>query len=73
MMKWYLTFGQAHVHRVNGKTFDCDSVAVINGPDEKTCDEMAFDLFKGQFHHHQAELPDMSYYPRGLIEVNPEA
>ena len=70
-MKHYITFGQCHTHSLNGKTFDKDCVAVINGPNEKTCDEWAFKWFGGEFHHHSPELPDMKYYPRGLIEVNP--
>ena len=28
-MKMLVTFGQSHVHRVNGRTFDCDCVARI--------------------------------------------
>lgn len=69
-MKWYVTFGQKHVHSVNGKTFDKDCVAVIDGASAKLCDERAFKLFNGEFHHHSSELPDMSYYPRGLIHVD---
>ena len=68
-MKWYITFGQVHVHRVNGKTFDCDCVAVINCDTPKECDKMAFELFKGRFHEHSSRIPPMKYYPRGLIEV----
>lgn len=32
-MKTYVTFGQAHVHRINGKTFDADCVACIEHSD----------------------------------------
>lgn len=71
-MKWYITFGQVHVHSVGGKTFDKDCVAVINGSSPQECDKMAFELFNGRFHQHGAKMPDMSYYPRGLIEVNPD-
>ena len=70
-MKWYITCGQIHVHSVNGKTFDKDCVAVINGPDAKTCDGWAFEWFGGVFHEHSAKMPPMEYFPRGLIEVNP--
>lgn len=70
-MKWYITFGQIHVHRVNGKTFDADCVAVINGETPEQCDKMAFELFDGKFHEHSNRIPPMEYYPRGLIEVNP--
>ncbi len=70
-MKWYITFGQIHVHSVNGKTFDRNCVAVINGATAEECDARAFEWFDGVFHEHSAELPPMEYYPRGLIEVNP--
>jgi len=71
-MKWYITFGQVHVHSVGGRTFDKDCVAVVNGETPGQCDDMAFELFDGKFHGHSARMSDMSYYPRGLIEVNPE-
>jgi len=70
-MKWYITFGQVHAHRVNGKTFDCDCVGVINGDNPVQCDKLAFDLFKGKFHQHSSRIPNMEYFPRGFIEVNP--
>ena len=70
-MKWYITFGQIHAHSVNGKTFDKDCVAVINGETPEQCDKMAFDLFDGKFHEHSDSVPPMEYYPRGFIEVNP--
>jgi hypothetical protein len=31
----YFTFGQAHVHRVNGRTFDCDTVVKITAEDPR--------------------------------------
>lgn len=71
-MKWYITFGQCHAHSVNGRTFDKDCVAVINGETPEQCDKWAFEWFGGKFHGHSARLPPMEYYPRGLIEVNPE-
>ena len=70
-MRWYITFGQIHVHNVNGMVFDKDCVGVINGETPEQCDQMAFDLFQGRFHKYAAEMPKMKYFPRGLIEVNP--
>lgn len=72
-MKWYITFGQVHVHSVNGRTFDKDCVAVINGATPEQCDKMAFEWFRGKFHEHSGQMPPIKYFPRGLIEVNPEA
>ena len=72
MAKTYVTFGQDHVHYVNGKTFDCDCVAVINHKDSNGR-ELAFEIFGLQFCMEYPEKrfdhSSMHYYPRGLIEV----
>lgn len=72
-MKAYITFGQLHTHRVNGKTFDCDCVAVIEGNNEDECREKAFHYFNDKWHQCISEnnfKPEiMEYFPRGLIEV----
>jgi hypothetical protein len=59
-----------HVHSVNGKTFDKDCVAVIEGESAEQCDNLAFGLFGGKFHEHSSRIPPMEYYPRGFIKVN---
>ena len=71
MSKTYITFGQAHVHRVNGKTFDCDCIAVINCKDGKEGRELAIEYFDDKWSFEYFEkIPDMSFFPRGLIKVN---
>ena len=77
MSKTYITFGQIHVHRVNGKTFDCDCVAVINHEgDEGQGRKLAFEYFGHQWHESfdeerfERNADMMDFYPRGLIEVN---
>jgi len=75
MPKTYVTFGQDHAHRINGKTFDCDCVAVINCEDGSDGRNKAFEFFGGKFcfEYHEKEFnpDDLKYYRRGLIEVNP--
>lgn len=74
-MRTYITFGQIHVHSVNGKTFDKDCVGVVYSRTEGEGQELAFTFFNGVFHGHYPErlwredewLP---YYPRGYIDVN---
>lgn len=75
MPKTYITFGQVHVHSINGKTFDKDCIAVINCTDKADGRAKAFEFFDGTFHnqYHENEWkPDkmLPYFPRGLIEVN---
>ena len=50
MKKFYVTFGQVHTHSVNGKTFDKDSVAEIEAPNEREARDKAFDLFGNVWH-----------------------
>ena len=72
--KTYVTFGQAHTHRVNGITFDADCVAVIESEDYATGRARAFELFGEKFctsyfdddFDHDKML---SYFPRGLVSV----
>ena len=75
MPKTYVTFGQNHVHRVNGKTFDCECVAVINCPDHLTGRAKTFEYFNSKFrfeyHEDQWTTDKAQYFPRGFIEVNP--
>ena len=49
-MKVCITFGQIHVHSVNGKTFDKDCVAVIECEDYTDGRNKAFEYFDDKFH-----------------------
>ncbi len=72
-MKIYITFGQVHVHRVNGKTFDCDCVAVIEAENEEVGRKVAFAHFEDKWCFSYDETTfkhgDMKYFPRGFVEV----
>lgn len=75
-MKMFITFGFGHAHSVGGKTFDKDTVAVINGSSVEDCDKKAFEWFDGKFHQHVPEDQwdhdkMMPYFPKGYVEVNP--
>lgn len=70
-MDLYITFGQVHVHSVNGKTFDKDCVALIECTDEEQGREQAFALFGGKFCFSYPDTPpDMQYFPRGIINID---
>ena len=72
MNKYYITFGQVHVHSVNGKTFDKDCVAEIEAEDRGEAHTMAMDIFNKKFHNCIDEVDlekALEYYPRGVIKV----
>ena len=72
MSKFYITFGQIHVHSVNGKTFDKDCLAEIEAETREEAHSMAMKIFNKLFHQCVGEdklesfLP---YFPRGVIKV----
>ena len=69
MKKYYFTFGQTHIHSVNGKTFDKDCVVEIEGSFGETRDKM-IDHFGIKWAMQYDKLPDMSFFPRGILKLN---
>lgn len=75
MGKTYVTFGQIHVHSVNGKTFDKNCVAVIESDDIISGRNRVFAIFDRKFctsyyEDEWKEADQLRYYPRGYINVN---
>ena len=68
-MKCYITFSQAHVHSINGRTLDHDCVAELNVDSLKAGHEKAMAIFNEKFHNCNERKPDMTYYPRGIIVI----
>ncbi len=73
MEKRYVTLGQCHAHSIGGKTFDKDSIAVVEGNRETV-----FELFGPKFCFEyteeewakQVDKGILDYFPRGCIKVN---
>ncbi len=72
-MKIYITFGQSHVHNINGRTFDKDCVAVINSDSHEKGIEKAFEVFDEEFCFFYTEdsfdMKLMINFPRGFVEL----
>ena len=78
-MKTYVTFGQDHVHVLEESEtcerilFDKDCVAVIECENRNEGRNRAFDTFGPQFsfEYFESEFKkdDMTWYPRGFVEV----
>lgn len=69
MSKFYVTFGQSHVHSVNGETLDRDCVAELESETYEQARDFAFQCFGPKFCFLKDELPDMNYFPRGVIKL----
>lgn len=62
----YFTFGQAHVHRVNGRTFDADVLAKITAPDPRA---VMVEHFGRKWAFEYTEPPEERFWPGGMIEL----
>ena len=69
-MTTYVTFGQVHIHSINGRTFDKDCIAVIPAESQEEGRELVFEYFGDKFcFEYFNQMPNMKYFPRGLISV----
>lgn len=68
-MKIYITFGQEYVHKWGNKILDKDCVAELEAESENEAREWLFDTFDGKFFTTYKTLPNMDYFPRGVIKL----
>lgn len=74
MPRFFVSFGQVHTHRINGKTFDCDVLMELVEPDYNTAYERAHELTGGIFGtvytEEQAQKPGfMELFPNGSMPL----
>jgi hypothetical protein len=73
MPKYYFTFGQAHVHTVQGNVFDKDSIAEIEAPDYGAARDIMFSHCGTvwAFQYPESALTErmLSFYPRGIFPI----
>lgn len=69
MKTYFFTFGQTHVHSVNGFTFDKDVVVQISAIDSNTARQKMFDHFGDKWAFEYINKPNMHYFPRGIKEL----
>jgi hypothetical protein len=71
-MKFYISFGQAHAHRINNRTFDCDSLLLVEAPDEISARIGMNTEISNRWCgiYKEEDLVEMiGYYPRGILNA----
>lgn len=63
MIRRYFTFGQTHVHSVDGFTYDKDIVVEITANNPR---QTMFDTFGCQWGMEYEQKPPMELFPRGI-------
>lgn len=69
MITRYFTFGQTHVHSINGHTLDKDCVVKITAENPRT---VMVEYFKDEwsFEYSNFTENDLRYFPRGVYDLN---
>lgn len=62
----YFTFGQSHVHRINGITWDKDCICEITADDPR---EEMFKVFGSKWAMQYDEPPRLDLFARGIIKL----
>lgn len=71
MTCFYITFGQVHAHRIDGKTYDCDAVMLVKADNEITARLYVNALTGGKWAGIYTENDvQMHYYPRGVLNAD---
>lgn len=65
---WF-TFGQVHVHSVNGVTFDKDIVVEITAEDPRQVMVDTFGLTWGMEYYNPPDNEFMELFPRGIYKL----
>lgn len=72
-MKFYISFGQNHTHRINGHTYDCDSLMLVEALSEVEARLHVINLIgrKWAFMYPEGDLTEtLPYFPRGVINAD---
>ena len=69
MRKFYFTFGQSHAHAHGGNTYDKDCVVEIEAENSGCARELMFEAFGAKWSMQYDEMPDMSFFPRGIMHL----
>lgn len=67
-MKFYVSFGQTHVHSMNGVTIDKDCVVEIEAGTYNRAREAALSMFGVKFSRVYSD-PELAFFTRGIIRL----
>jgi len=62
----YFTFGQDHIHTVNGRVFDKDTIVEISSPSPR---DTMFEIFGCKWSMQYNIPPDLKHFPKGIIKL----
>ena len=70
METYYFSFGQSHVHRIDGVTLDADCLLKVEAKNYDAARQQVFDAIGDKWaFQYDKDTIDFSYFPRGAVEV----
>ena len=76
MKSFWVSFGQAHTHRVSNHTIDKDCLVELTAESKEAAHDKAMEMFNKIFHRVYDIPADakeknklLSYFPRGIIKL----
>jgi hypothetical protein len=69
MREFWITFGQAHVHRVGPIILDRDIVLKVTAQNEEGAQALAYYYFGSKYASVYSTCPEMKYFPRGVVSL----
>jgi len=68
-----ITLGQKHTHRIGGRTFDCDTLMLVQGNDKASVRKWAREELNNQYYEVLTildALENIGYFPKGIVNSN---
>ena len=69
MEKFYGSFGQNHAHAYNGRTYDKDCIIEIEANSKGEAHDKMFEVFGTKWSMLYDQVPNMEYFPRGIMNL----
>jgi hypothetical protein len=69
MKKYYISFGQSHIHKLDHAVIDSNCIVEVDAPDERTARRGANALFKCKYSICYDQIPNMKHFPRGIFDI----
>lgn len=70
MQEYFISFGQNHIHKMGDDIFNADNLCCIEAETEGQARAFAFHIFGPKFSMVYTKLPDMKYFPGGVIKIS---
>ena len=70
-MKYYVSFGQSHVHRIDGVTLDADALLEVVAKDEGEVRDRVFSAIGAKWSMiYDEDSIKFEYFPRGAVTIS---